>query len=869
MNAMTQPPRLAERFLKWFVAPHLLETILGDLNEEFHYQLKTVGKQRASWHYCWEVLGFLKPQYIQRQSSPYSSDLLFSQPMIGNYFKVASRHLLRNKTLSFINILGLSLGMTFALLIGMWVHFETNFDTFNKNADRVALVMKHSLMNNQKNSSSSLMMPVYDELKTNYPEIKRISRLDWGSVHSLVIQNRKFKKEGYYVDPDFLKIFTLPVIKGNIETALREPNSIVLTESLSKAMFGDVNPVGKLIRIDNKFNIQVTAVMQDVPKNSSLSFEYLAPFEFNVQNNPDVRESKTRWNNSFIGAVVEVKEGVSMDALSKKIGPMLTNKDQYIKVQTLSLYPMNRWHLYDDFKDWVNVGGQLLYVRLFGIIGAFVLLIACINFMNLSTARFEKRAKEVGIRKAIGSQRRQLVIQFLTESMLTAFLAFSLSLAFIWLLLPFLKDLGFENIQFDFKNISLWATVLGICLLTGLLAGSYPAIYLSSFLPVKVLKGILQQGTSTVNFRKTLVVTQFFISIMLIIGTVVIFQQITHVRNRSMGYNPDNLITLDANEDLVKNYNALKYDLLNTGYTASVTKASSAMTWINNDFTHFSWEGKDPGNNVSINVVMTDWDYEKATGLQFIAGRAFDKRYATDSSAIILNESALKLIGYKDPIGKTMKLGDQVLTIIGVTKNVLMQNPFNLVKPGVILFNGGNVNAMMIRLKDQTDLPKAIAAIQPIVDKYNPSLPFEYHFADEEFDKKFKIANQVAKLAGIFACLGIFISCLGLFGLAMFMAERRSKEVTIRKVLGATIANLWLLLSGEFIWLVGIACLLASPLTFWMMTQWLQTYEYHIEIPWWIIPAAALMSMVIALATVSFQAIKAAYLNPAKTLRSE
>jgi putative ABC transport system permease protein len=379
----------------------------------------------------------------------------------------------------------------------------------------------------------------------------------------------------------------------------------------------------------------------------------------------------------------------------------------------------------------------------------------------------------------------------------------------------------------------------------------------------------LQQGTSTVNFRKTLVVTQFFISIMLIIGTVVIFQQITHVRNRSMGYNPDNLITLDANEDLVKNYNALKYDLLNTGYIASVTKASSAMTWINNDFTHFSWEGKDPGNNVSINVVMTDWDYEKATGLQFIAGRAFDKRYATDSSAIILNESALKLIGYKDPIGKTMKLGDQVLTIIGVTKNVLMQNPFNLVKPGVILFNGGNVNAMMIRLKDQTDLPKAIAAIQPIVDKYNPSLPFEYHFADEEFDKKFKIANQVAKLAGIFACLGIFISCLGLFGLAMFMAERRSKEVTIRKVLGATIANLWLLLSGEFIWLVGIACLLASPLTFWLMTQWLQTYEYHIEIPWWIIPAAALMSMVIALATVSFQAIKVAYLNPAKTLRSE
>lgn len=866
---MKQPPRLAEKFLKWFVAPHLLEPIQGDLTEEFHYQLKTMGQLRASWNYFWAVLGFFKSQYITRESSKYLPGPLFSQPMIKNYFRIAMRHLMRNKTLSFINILGLSLGMTFALLIGMWVHFETSFDKFNKNGDRIALVMKHTLMNNQKNTSGSLMMPVYDELKNSYPEIKRISRLDWGSVHSLVTANRKFKKQGYYVDPDFLKIFTYPIIKGNVETALREPNSIVLTESLAHAIFGQKNPIGKIIRVDNKFNIQVTAVIHDVPRNSSLEFEYLAPFEFKVQNQPDVKESQTRWNNSFIGTVVELEEGVSMAALSKKISPMLADKDPYIKIQTLSLYPMARWHLYDDFKDWVNTGGQILFVRLFGMIGAFVLLIACINFMNLSTARFEKRAKEVGIRKAIGSQRRQLIMQFLTESLLTAFWAFSLSLVLIWLLLPFLKDLGFENIQFNFTDLSLWAAVLGVCILTGLLAGSYPAIYLSSFVPVKVLKGILQQGSGTVTFRKTLVVSQFFISIMLIIGTVIIFQQINHVRNRSIGYNPDNLITLEVSEDLIKNYDALKYDLLNTGYTASVAKASSAMTWVNNDFTHFSWEGKDPASSVSINVVMTDWDYDKATGLQFIAGRAFDKRYATDSTAVILNESALKLIGYKDPIGKTIKLGDQVLTIIGVTKNVLMQNPFNLVKPGVILFNGGNANAILIRLKDQIDLPKAIEAMRPIVDKYNPSLPFEYRFADQEFGKKFRIANQVAKLAGIFACLGIFISCLGLFGLAIFMAERRSKEVTIRKVLGATVANLWLLLSGEFVWLVAIACILASPLTFWLMAKWLRTYEYRIEISWWIFPAAAITAIFIALVTVSFQAIKAAYINPVKSLRSE
>ncbi|MCF0064096.1 ABC transporter permease [Dyadobacter chenwenxiniae] len=866
---MKNPPRLAKRFLKWFVAPHLLEVIEGDLEEEFSFQLKSVGARKARLRYWFEVLGFFRLRYIKRKASPDFYNPLFSQSMFKNYFKVAIRQLLKNKSLSFINILGLSLGMAFALLIGMWVRFEISFDGFNQHADRIALVMKHSLMNNEKNTSGSVMMPVYDELRGNYPEIEQVSRLDWGSVHSLVAGDRKFKKEGYYVDPSFLKIFTYPIIKGNPETALTDPNSIVLTQSLSKAIFGNTDPIGKVIRIDNKFDIQVTAVIQDVPANSSLQFEFLAPFEFNVANIPDVRESKTRWNNSFIGVVLQMKEGVNLDALSKKIGPMLKNKDPFIKTQMLSLYPMKRWHLYDDFQEWVNTGGQVIYVRLFGIIGAFVLLIACINFMNLSTARFEKRAKEVGIRKAVGSQRWQLVAQFLTESMLTAFLAFILSLSIMWLLLPHLGELGFKNIKLDFTDLSLWGTVLGVCLLTGLLAGSYPAAYLSSFVPVKVLKGKLQQGNAPVNFRKVLVVSQFFISIALIIASVIVYQQVNFAKSRSIGYNPNNLITLDASSDLIKNYNALKYDLLKTGHIEAVAKASSSMTWINNDFTHFSWEGKDPGNNVSINVVMTDWDYEKTTGLEFIAGRSFDKRYSTDSAAVILNEAALKLINYEDPIGKTMKLGDQVLTIIGVTKNVLMQNPFGAVKPGVILFNGNNVNALLIRLKDQQNLSKALAAIQPIVDKYNPSVPFEYHFADQAFEQKFTLANQMARLAGIFASLSIFISCLGLFGLAMFMAERRTKEITIRKILGATVTNLWLLLSGEFIWLVGIACILAAPVTLWAMNKWLQTYEYRIAIQWWLLPATFITALAIAFATVSFQAIKAAYINPSQTLRSE
>lgn len=788
--------------------------------------------------------------------------------MFKNYFKVAIRQLLKNRSLSFINILGLSLGMAFAMLTGMWIRYETGFDGFNQNIDRIALVVKNSLLNNQKNTSTNLMLPIYDELHNNYPEIKRITRIDWGSPRNLVFKDRKFNKTGYFVDADFLKMFTITVVNGNSETALSDPNSIILTQSFASALFDNANPVGRIIRIDNRFDVQVSAVIEDLPKNSSLDFEFLMPFEFKLQNDPGAKESKTRWNNSFVGMAIELKEGVSMEGLSKKIAPMLTGKDPFIKVQTLALYPMSRWHLY-DYKDWFIADGRIQYVKLFGIIGAFILFIACINFMNLSTAKFEIRAKEVGVRKAIGSRRRQLVAQFLTESVFMTMLAFILSVALIWLVLPQLKDVGFENIRFDIDNTSVWATGLAICTLTGLLAGSYPAIYLSSFQPVKVLKGIVYQEKSTVNLRKILVVSQFVISISLIISTVIVFQQIDHARTRSVGYNPDNLITLNANQDLIKNYNALKHELINGGYVSSVTKSSSGMTWVNNDFTHFSWDGKNTDLDMSINVVMTEWDYEKTVGLEFIAGRSFDRQYKTDSNAIILNESALKLIGYKDPIGKTMMLGNQPLTIIGITKNVLMQDPFKTVPPGVILFNGDNVTTMLIRLKNGVDLHKSIAAIQRVTDKFNPSHPFEYHFADEDFNKKFTTENQVAKLAGIFACLAIFISCLGLFGLSIFMAERRSKEVTIRKILGATAANLWLLLSGDFMWLVAIACVIACPLSFWLMSDWLELYEYRIDIQWWVLPAAAVTALFIALATVSFQAIKAAYINPSKSLRSE
>ena len=790
--------------------------------------------------------------------------------MFRNYFKIAWRNLLQNKGLSFINIFGLAIGMAFAMLIGLWIQYETSFNTFHKNVDRIAVVKKNTLFNNEKNTQISIPLPLYDELKTKYPEIKRITRADWSSSHSLMVGNNKFKKTGLYVDPDFLKMFSFPLLKGNIETALNDPNSIVLTESVATTLFGKQDPINKAIRIDNEYNLHVTAIIKDPPPNSSIRFEFLAPFEFKVVNIDWVKRAKTQWSNNFLMNVVELKEGASMAALTNKIKPLMVQKDkENNKNQSLFLQPMSQWRLYDEYKNWVNVGGRITYVRLFGIIGIFVLLIACINFMNLSTARSEKRAKEVGIRKAVGSRRIQLIFQFLSESMFTSVLAFVLSLVLMRLLLPYLKDLGFEHIKVDLTSFSLILSVLGVCIFTGLVAGSYPALYLSSFLPVKVLKGIMKQGKAAVNFRKVLVVSQFAISIGLIVSTAIVFQQINHAQSRSIGYNANNLITVPSTNDLAKNYSIVKQDLLNTGYIESVAKASSPMTNIYNSWSGFSWEGSDPNIMHVFDVVMTEWDYEKAVGLKFTQGRPFSRDHKTDSMAVILNETGLSRIGFKDPIGKTIKLDDEVLTIVGVIEDVVMKNPFKPVSPTVILFNAENVSNFFIRLKPTADLKKALAAIGPVIEKYNPSLPFEYSFVDEDFTQKFRAESQVAKLAGIFAGLAILISCMGLFGLAMFMAERRTKEIGIRKVLGASIANLWILLSREFVLLVFIACLIASPIAYWLMHDWLQQYDYRISISWAVFVVAGIIAMAIALFTVSTQAIKAAIANPVKSLRTE
>lgn len=788
--------------------------------------------------------------------------------MFKNYIKTAWRSLLHNKGLSFINISGLAIGIAFALLIGLWIQYEAGFDAFHVNKERIAMIRKHNLFNNQKTTARNQPLPLYDELKANYPEIKRLSRVVDGQ-HSLMTGDNKFNKNGLYVDADFLQMLSFPLVKGNAASALHDPNAIVLTESLAIAMFGKEDPIGRIIKLDNQYPLVVSAVARDVPGNSTIRFDFLAPFDFKLLHAENIKKAQTQWGNNFLAYILEIKEGNSMAALSKKIEPVVMQKRKDGITQLLFLQPMQQWHLYNEFKEWKNTGGRIGYVRLFAIIGIFVLLIACINFMNLSTARSEKRAKEVGIRKAVGSLRAQLIAQFLCESLLTALLALLLSILLIQLLLPLLKDIGFENIRFRFGNVSLWGSALGVCLITGLLAGSYPALYLSSFIPVKVLKGTFKQGITAVSLRKGLVVFQFTISIALIVSTVIVFQQIGHARDRHLGYNPDNLISIASSNDLNKNYEAWKQDLLNTGHVESITRASSPMTAIYNSWSDFSWQGKAPNAITSFDAVMTDWDYDKTAGLKILKGRGFSRAQKTDSNAILINEAAAGLIGYKEPLGKIIKRGGHPLTIIGIVQNVVMRDPFKPVSPTIILFNVSDPSNMLLRLAPATNVAKALAAIQPITEKYNPALPFEYKFVDEEFATKFRTENQVGKLAGILAGLAIFISCLGLFGLAAFMAERRTREIGIRKVLGASVVNLWMLQSKEFVLLVMLAGVIASPLAFWLMHDWLQKYDYRITMEGWVFALAGSLAVLIALFTVSTQAVKTALANPVKSLRTE
>jgi putative ABC transport system permease protein len=863
---MPHPPKIFLRFFRWFCHPELLKHIEGDLMELYNEREKESGKRTADVRFIADVLLLFRPGII-RNYEGYES--INSIGMYKNYFKTALRNLWKNRGYSAINIMGLAVGMAVTLLIGLWVQRQLSFDDFHEHKDNIAIVMKKTFFNNTKGTQSGIMLPLFDELKSNYPEVKHITRLDWGSSHSLIIGDKKIMKFGHFADPDFLRMFSFKMVKGTVEKALNDPYSIVLSESLAIALFGEEDPMGKMITVDKSKNVTVTGIVKDPPPNSSIGFDFLMPYELNVLTSDFVKNAKDQWQNNFLQNFVELNEGVSMESFSKRIENIVREKTGEKNESLLFVHAMSKWHLYGEFKDWVNTGGDIEYVRLFSIIGLFVLAIACINFINLSTARSEKRAKEVCIRKTMGSLRKQLIVQFFGESLVTTIIAFAIAVFIVQLSLPLFENIGFKDISLELKNFSLWGYALAGCIITGICAGLYPALYLSAFAPIKVLKGTSRSGKAGDLPRKILVVSQFSFSIALIIGTTVVFQQIQHAKNRQLGYNPDRLISVSLTEDLKNHYDVLKQELLATGYVEAVSKSSSPLTAVWNQWDAFSWEGMDADSKPLFSAIMVDYDYDKVSGIKISEGRFFSREFATDSSAVLINKAAADMIGFKNPLESTIKFNTETMNIIGVTEDVVMQSPFKPVVPAIILLRNYQMAQGLVRIKHDADLQSAMAAIQPVFERHNPSFPFDYKFTDEVFKGKFRNEDQIGKLAGVFAILSIFISCLGLFGLASYMAERRTKEIGIRKVVGASLFSIWKMLSRDFVILVAISCCIAIPLAVYFLSGWLGKYEYRTELSWWIFAASAMSALAITLLTVSFQTVRAARMNPVNSLRSE
>ncbi|HYF69204.1 MAG TPA: FtsX-like permease family protein, partial [Ohtaekwangia sp.] len=653
----------------------------------------------------------------------------------------------------------------------------------------------------------------------------------------------------------------------------KEMNSILLSESVARTYFDNENPVGKLMRLDGRVDVKVTGVYADFPFNTSFrDMTYILPWSLYLSQNPWIGEMTNPWGSNYTRTFAMIASHANMDELSLKIKDVKMNKvseheKRYNPV--VFLHPMQKWHLYSNFKNGVIAGGRIDNLWLFATIGGFVLILACINFMNLSTARSEKRAKEVGIRKAIGSVRKQLVTQFFSESILIAALAFVLCLLMVLLVLPQFNVVADKQIVLPWDSPTFWLLGIGFSIITGLLAGCYPALFLSSFQPVQTLKGTFRVGRYASLPRKVLVVLQFTISTTLIIGTMVVYKQISHAQKRPVGYSKDGLISIPVTEEVHQHFEAVRTELINAGAIVEMAESGSPTTDVWNTNGGFDWEGKDPDQAVDFPNNAVSYEYGKAIGWQITEGRDFSRDFVSDSAAFILNESAVAFIGLKDPVGKVIRWNDEAYTVIGVVKDLLVQSPYAPVRPSMFHLSREAENLFLVKINPKMNARDALSKIEAVFKRVNPESPFSSTFVDEDYARKFGNEKRIGTLSLFFAVLAVFISCLGLFALASFVAEQRTKEIGIRKVLGASVPNLWRMLSQDFIVLVLISSLLAVPIAWYLITGWLSDYEYRTEVPWWIFVVAVAGAMAITLLTVSFQAIKASLMNPVKSLRTE
>lgn len=794
--------------------------------------------------------------------------------MFRNYLKISWRNLVRNPGYSFINIGGLALGMSIAILIALWLHDELTYDRYHDNYRRVVQIMQHQTVDGNISSQTSMPIPLGNALREDYgSDFTHIALSSWVWDHVVSYGDRRITQTGAFVEEGFPEMMTFKMISGS-RTALTDPSSILVSESMAKALFGDEEPLDKAIRLDNKLDVKVAGVYEDVPYNSTFNdMSFIASWKLYITSEEWLKIAAGQWYNNSFQLFAQLAPHATAESVSAKIRDIKMKYSPEVRAfkPEVFAYPMKDWYLLAKWKNGLNDGGRIEMVWLFGAIGLFVLLLACINFMNLSTARSEKRAKEVGIRMSIGSIRAQLIRQFLTESFLVVSIAFVVTVGLVVISLPAFNLLADKRIQIPWTDPAIWIISVTFISATTLLAGSYPALYLSSFHPAKVLKGAYKAGRLASVPRKVLVVLQFTVSVTLVIGTVIVYQQIQFSRSRPVGYNREGLIMVSmSTPEFYGKYDVLRSEFRNTGVVDEMAESSSSMGYVGSNSGGFSWEGKDPDLQLSeFGTIWVTPEYGKTIGWSIKEGRDFSREYSTDSSAVILNEAAVKFIGIKNPVGMELKWGEEKFHVIGICKDVIMESPYKAVRPNVHFLNSDNVGWILIKLTSSLPVNQSISKVEAVFKRNFPTVPFEFKFTDDVYAKKFEAEERIGKLSYVFATLAIVISCLGLFGLASFVAEQRTKEIGIRKVLGATVTGLWKMISKDFVVLVSIACLIAVPLATYFLADWLKGYEYHTEISWWIPASTVFGAVVVTLATVSFQALRSARMNPVKSLRSE
>src|SRR6218665_655285 len=785
--------------------------------------------------------------------------------MIKNYFKVAWRNLARNKTFSLINILGLAIGMACTMLISLWVYNERNWDRYNSNYENIYHVYSNRNFNGEISTGPDMMYPLAATVKQTFPEVQHAAIVSFPGTTLMGDDDTRINKQTLAVSPEFFDIFSFDFIKGN-KDVLKDPDAIVLTQSTAKTIFGSTDIIGQQVRINNARNAVVKAIVKDVPQNSTLQFDGLIPFN---PSSPEIQRSESDWVNCGNRVILQLKPGSSVASMETNVINLIrkrTSGENPTTRGSVILHPMKKWRLFEEFKDGKNTGGRIQYVNLFTWVAVVILIIACVNFMNLSTARSEKRAREVGIRKTLGSGKNQLIAQFLSESVLLAIFSFMVATTMVYAALPAFTQMLNMELVIPYGEPALWGIIAGIILMTGIVAGGYPAFYLSGFLPVKVLKGTILQGKQAVLPRKILVKSQFIASIVLISATLIIYQQLQYVKKRDIGYDTTNLIQLNSSRDLNTNFEAFRNDLQQAGILSSVVRTSTPLTTILGFTSGIRWVGAPENAQLVIGFLFSDQNFASTLNAKMLEGRDFRQ---LDNNSVIFNKEAIRLMNISSPVGKEINWAGRQRTIVGVVDNMVMTSPYESATPMMVSYDDKRSGFTNLRLVPGVDLRKAISTIESVYKKYSPDYPFEYRFIDDEFNRKFVNEQLIGQLAVIFAGLSIFVCCLGLFGLVSFTIERKTKEIGIRKVLGASVRQVLMLMSKEFLVLVGLAFFVAIPAAWWAMNEWLKNFSYRIDIGVGVFLLVGIITLVIALLTVGLNASAAALRNPVKTLRSE